>query len=325
MDVAGRRGAGDLRRAKRPDGRRLLNEFRLLVGHEAAATRSLHLGPHVVVLDAFSGGGAQADQTHDRGSLQSGRGVDLRSRQALFKAGFQVPDFSRRGFDDRSNREGTFTFSSLADYSRWAAALVHQQQGDGRLVFLQKVFGAFLQDQINVNDRLVVHAGHPIRLAEHLYRQQQCRRPSERGLRARQEDGAPRRRRRLLRSRRRWPDPRSASLARGSARSIILLNPGYPDPFGSGAAGATARSIVTLDPSSRFPLRVSSALGIERMLRKGTTVAFNYLGSRGVDLFRSRDINAPPPPLYLSRPDPAFGQIRQIESTARQTTHSVQA
>jgi hypothetical protein len=43
-----------------------------------------------------------------------------------------------------------------------------------------------------------------------------------------------------------------------------------------------------------------------------------------VDLFRSRDVNAPPPPLYLSRPDPAFGQIRQIESTGRQTAHSLQ-
>ncbi len=30
----------------------------------------------------------------------------------------------------------------------------------------------------------------------------------------------------------------------------------------------------------------------------------------------------PPPPLYLARPDPDFGQIRQIESTGRQTAHS---
>ena len=39
---------------------------------------------------------------------------------------------------------------------------------------------------------------------------------------------------------------------------------------------------------------------------------------------RSRDVNAPPPPVYLARPDAALGQVRQIESTGRQTVHSVQ-
>jgi hypothetical protein len=43
-----------------------------------------------------------------------------------------------------------------------------------------------------------------------------------------------------------------------------------------------------------------------------------------VDLFRSRDVNAPPPPLYLARPDAAFGQVRQIEASGRQSAHSLQ-
>ena len=40
---------------------------------------------------------------------------------------------------------------------------------------------------------------------------------------------------------------------------------------------------------------------------------------------RSRDINAPPPPLYVSRPDPAHGVIRQIESAGRLRSQSLQA
>jgi hypothetical protein len=35
-------------------------------------------------------------------------------------------------------------------------------------------------------------------------------------------------------------------------------------------------------------------------------------------------VNAPPPPAYLTRPDPEFGAIRQIESTGRQSTDSLQ-
>jgi hypothetical protein len=43
-----------------------------------------------------------------------------------------------------------------------------------------------------------------------------------------------------------------------------------------------------------------------------------------VGLFRSLDINAPPPPSYAARPNAAFGQIRQIESNGRQRTDSLQ-
>ena len=56
---------------------------------------------------------------------------------------------------------------------------------------------------------------------------------------------------------------------------------------------------------------------------KGTTLAVTYTGSRG-SILRSRDINAPRAPLYLERPDAAYGQIRQIESTGRQRSDSMQ-
>ena len=42
-------------------------------------------------------------------------------------------------------------------------------------------------------------------------------------------------------------------------------------------------------------------------------------------LLRSRDINAPPAPLYAGRPNPAFGVVRQIDASARQRGDSLQA
>ena len=51
-------------------------------------------------------------------------------------------------------------------------------------------------------------------------------------------------------------------------------------------------------------------------------MSVSYTGARGYSLFRSRDINAPPPPLYLTRPDPAYGVIRQVESNGRQSADS---
>jgi hypothetical protein len=50
----------------------------------------------------------------------------------------------------------------------------------------------------------------------------------------------------------------------------------------------------------------------------------NYTGIRGVHLFRSRDINAPPPPFYLTRPDANLSVLRQIESAGDLESHSLE-
>ncbi|HMF60297.1 MAG TPA: TonB-dependent receptor [Vicinamibacterales bacterium] len=303
---------------------RLLHEFRLLLGHEGGSATSLHPGQSIVVLDAFTAGGAQADETTTENHFTLAESVTYAYGKHLFKGGFQIPDFSRRGFDDRSNREGTFTFSSLEDYALGRPLSFSQQQGDGSLVFLQKVFGAFFQDQISVNDRLSITPGirydwqnifkdsnnfAPRVSAAYALNDKMAIRGGAGVFYDRAGDGALRD---VLRSR----DER--------LRRVILLNPSYPDPFGTGTAEDSVRSIVTLSPNIRMPYTTQYGFGVERILTKGTTVAMNYVGSRGVSLFRSRDVNAPPPPDHLARPNAGFGQIRQIESTGRQSAHSLQ-
>ena len=305
-------------------GGRWLNELRVLAGREGGSTVSLHPGRRLVVLDAFTSGGAQADQATTEDHVQLAEALTYVHGRHLVKAGVQIPDFSRRGFDDRSNRDGTFTFSSLQDYALGQPLSFTQQQGDGTLRFLQKVFGAFIEDQISVSDRLSITPG--LRYDwQNIFTDNNNAAPrvsaayaidSKTALRGgggvfydRAGDGPIRD---VLRS-------REERLIR-----VILLDPGYPDPLGAGKASAPVRSIVTLSPDIRIPYTAQYGFGVERIVRKGTTVAISYLGSRGVDLFRSRDVNAPPPPLYLVRPDPTLGQVRQIESTGRQTAHSIQ-
>ena len=302
----------------------LLNEFRFLVGHETSGTLSLTSARRITVLDAFIAGGAQADQSTTEDHFNLAESVTYVRGKHLVKSGIQVPDFSRRGFDDRSNREGTFTFSSLDDYALGRPLSFSQQQGDGRLVFLQKVFGAFVQDQIAVSDRLSITPGlrydwqniftdtnnvAPRVSVAYAFDKKTALRGGVGVFYDRAGDGPIRE---VLRS-------REERLQR-----IILLTPSYPDPVAAGTAGSTVRSIVTLAPDIQIPYTTQFGIGVERVVAKGSTVAVNYLGSRGVDLFRSHDVNAPPPPLYLARPDAAFGQIRQIESTGRQTAHSLQ-
>lgn len=81
---------------------------------------------------------------------------------------------------------------------------------------------------------------------------------------------------------------------------------------------------MVLEKGAHIPYTVQYSVGVDRELRKGTTASINYVGSRGVAMFRSRDVNAPLPPDYVERPDPAFSRVRQIESRGRQHANSMQ-
>ena len=304
---------------------RLLNEVRLLVGHEMQSTTGERPGARIVVLDAFTGGGAQSDQRQTEHHFTLAETLTYSRGRHLLKGGVAIPDWSRRGFDDRSNRDGTFTFSSLSDYALGRTLSFAQQRGDGALVFLQKVFGAFVQDQIALTPELAVGIGlrydwqnifsdnnnfAPRASFAYAAGKKTVVRGGAGVFYDRAGEGALRE---VLRS-------REQRLIR-----YLILQPAFPDPFATAAGDRVpAPSIVQLDPAVSIPYVLQYGAGVERQLRKGTTLAVNYLGARGADMFRSRDINAPPPPLYSERPNPAYASIRQIESTGRQQTHSIQ-
>jgi hypothetical protein len=73
-----------------------------------------------------------------------------------------------------------------------------------------------------------------------------------------------------------------------------------------------------------IPYTIQYSVGVERQLAAKTTVAVTFIGSRGFDMFRSRDVNAPAPPLFLERPDPAYGVVREIESAGTMRTATLQ-
>jgi hypothetical protein len=114
------------------------------------------------------------------------------------------------------------------------------------------------------------------------------------------------------------------SLPGGLVRYVIT-DPGYPDPFsGENAVASPPPSIVRLAPDVQIPQTFQYSLGVDHQLQKSTTLSVTYTGARGYHLFRSRDVNAPQPPLYAARPNPAYGAVRQIESTGRQESDSLQ-
>src|SRR5439155_22878925 len=105
----------------------------------------------------------------------------------------------------------------------------------------------------------------------------------------------------------------------------VIVDPGFPNPLGPGQTlDAQPASITQLGPDVAIPFTVQYSVGVERQLRPKTTLSVNFVASRGVDMFRSRDVNAPPPPDFAARPDPSRSVVRQIESAGRLETESLQ-
>ncbi|PYQ75045.1 MAG: hypothetical protein DMG01_19600, partial [Acidobacteria bacterium] len=77
----------------------------------------------------------------------------------LIQTGFQLPDWSRRGFYDRSNFGGTFYFASLDAYSAGTPYSFVQQRGDGDLAFLEKQVGAYVKDDWQVRPGMTASFG----------------------------------------------------------------------------------------------------------------------------------------------------------------------
>jgi Carboxypeptidase regulatory-like domain/TonB dependent receptor len=306
---------------------KLVNNFRLLLGVERQTNQSVAGNRRIVVLDAFTGGGAQADYLRTEYHAQMMEVLSYSTGKHLIKGGINVPDLSRRGFDNNLNSAGTFYFSTLADYAHGRPFSFVQQQGNGHVVFLEKQIGLFAQDEYHLRKNLMISVGLRYDWQNYFhdnnnfaprfafaYSPGNSQKTVFRG-------GAG-----LFNDRSGARPITDILLFNGSRlRQYVILNPNYPDPFSSGISlTAQPVGVTRLAPNINIPYTIQYSFSMERQLRKSTTLAITYVGSRGVDQFRSRDINAPLPPTYAMRPDPSIGVLREIESEGRRVTDSLE-
>jgi hypothetical protein len=105
-------------------------------------------------------------------------------------------------------------------------------------------------------------------------------------------------------------------------KKFIVDNPSYPITQPELAMVPTG--VVVLDPRQRIPYTIQYGLGVERPLNASSSLFLNYIGARGIDLFRSIDANAPTPPTYAARPNPNLGQERELQSEGYLKSNAVE-
>ena len=304
---------------------RLLNQIHFLVGHQDTPVTSTTAAPAIVVQGAFVGGGAQGDSKRTEAHTEGADIVTYDSGKHDLKFGVEIPDWSRRGADDFTNYLGTYSFASLADYAASRPANYLVQRGQGHLVFLEKNVAGFVEDNVRVSPTFQLSVG--LRYYFQNYFHDDANNFAPRFGFA-------------------WaPGKKSKTVIRGGGgiffdrsgprpiadllhfnginlQRFIVENPAFPvDPS---LLTAQPTSLVVLDPRARIPYTIQYGTGVERQITSQSTLSVNWIGTRGIDLFRSIDANAPPPPFYVARPDSTLGQVRQLQSDGYQKSNAME-
>jgi len=298
----------------------LLSQFRILVGRYWAPAKSNLDAPRVVVTDSFTGGGAQADRLSTEFHTSITWLLTQTIRKHTLKYGFNIPDWSRRGLSDWTNRAGTLSYASLAAYAQNQPFAVVLQRGEPRTIFIEKNVGGFFQNEWQLRPGLSLAAGFRYDWQNYF------------------GDGnnfAPRlavawapakSRKTVIRTGggfffdRSGPGPVWDILRFNGVRlrRYVLSGPAVSD------LGQFPTSIHRLGADIQLPNTMQFSLSVERQLAKKTTLSVSYVGTRGVQQLRSRDANAPLPPDFSARPDPRVNVARNIESAGRVEANSLE-
>jgi len=285
-----------------------VNQLRFLVGHNDNPISSANAAPQIVVEGYFTGGGAQADFDRTESHFDGTDFLTYTNGKHLLNFGVDVPDLSRRGFDNHTNREGTYTFGNLANYNAGLPATFLLQQGPGHVTFWERTVAGFFEDNIRLKANFSLSAGMRYYFQNYFNndannfapRFSLAYAPSKKSKTVFRGGGG-------IFFDRTGPRP-IADLSlfnRVNLQRFILsstsANP-LPFPVTNADLASVPTSSVVLDPAARIPYTFQYSAGVERQITPKSTASITYLGSRGIDLFRSRDINAPLPPDYLSRP-----------------------
>jgi hypothetical protein len=305
-----------------PIGRSFYNETRFQARHQTTSSASLSDAPALIVLDAFNAGGAQVGGGRRGTDIEFASDFDFARGRHSARAGVLL-EAGRYRSDDVRNADGTFTFESLEAYEAGRPTTFTQRTGDPLVEYGHAQLGWYVQDDIRVARSLSIsvglrheiqtHADDYLNFAPRLGATWSPFKSGKTTLRG----GVG-----IFYD---WYDAQfyEQTLRVDGSRQVDLVvrNPGFPDPFAGGNAIVLPSSRYVQADDLRLPTTLRTNVGVEQTVGKFGRVNVAYNFSRGRQLFRGRNVNAP----FAdgTRPDPSAGNVTQVESTARSEGHVI--
>ena len=327
---------------------RVFNEFRVQIGPQRVTNQAVSGAPAVVVFDAFSDGGNQDNLLSAENHLETllTDAVTISVPQHTLKFGIDARLALRR-YTDLTNAGGTFLFGSdferdaagiplevvIAPLERYRRTLLgvtgytpsqfFMKRGDPDVRFRDDAAGIFAQDDWSPTSRLSLSYG--------MRTEWQTAANERLGLRLGMAMALDDARKNVVRVGlgtfyQRIEPELTLDVTRldGQHQEQVQIDqpPFFPAiPPNLEALPASLSKIYVQDSELRAPRIFMGALGFERQLTPRTFLTTKYSFHDGIDLLRTRNINAPDP--TGARPDPGLGQVLQYESTGQLRRHEV--
>jgi Carboxypeptidase regulatory-like domain/TonB dependent receptor len=293
--------------------KQLVHEARFSYRRDYSRTNPISDNISLDVLDAFNGGGAQNKSVNDNRTVEFGDLWIYSSGPWSFKTGGQL--LRRLNHNENYNNfGGTFTFSSLADYLAKRPVTFSKNQGNPFVTDAQIEVATFFQSDWKVSRVLNLSLGARYETQTNV---------SVNNLDPRLGFAYQLSNTVVLRGgigmfHQRLSQVAVDQLLRFDGvhqQQFVIRFPTYPDPFANGTAAAIPVSVRVKSPVLLTPYNVINDFSLEKSLPKGLALTISWDATRGVHLYRGRNINAPFPG-SLIRPNPAAGNIVQLESSA---------
>jgi hypothetical protein len=298
-----------------PWARNVFAESRFQARRQQTTSHSDVEAQAVRVLDTFTAGGAQQAGGREAFDVEWATNVDWSKGRHSVRAGTLLEAVRSRS-DSRTNYLGTFTFATMADYEAGRPATYTQRLGDPLVEYSDWQAGLFVQDDWRARSNLTISAGLRHEFQSHL---------DDRFNLAPRASFT-------------WsPFAHGRTTIRGGGgvfydwleseiyeqvlrvdgerqRDLVITSPGYPDPFSGGAAQQVLPASRYILPDGLImPTRIAGNIGLSHQFSPKLGMNISYSRTRGENRFRGRNVNAP---IGGMRPDPAAGNVTQVESTA---------
>ena len=288
------------------------------------------------VLDAFSSGGAQNGEEESNRNYEFGNMYTRVGDTITLKTGVEG-NYRRRRSESRENFGGTFTFSSLETYLAGTPTTYRINRGDPALELRQLEMAGFLQTDVQVSSQMTLMFGaryeaqHNVADYDNFDPRVSFAYAPGQATVIRGGGGIFHRRVEI------WVTENQLRFDGRRQFEIVIDNPSYPDAFASGTLRQTFPSVRVTDPSLEAPSAAVGMITLERTFFSNLLFTATYDFQRDLNRLRMRNLNAPydarlevraactpeTPDESCVRPDPARGNVMQLESTGRETRQAL--